>query len=66
MPITDKEITECIRGLERAEDIVDRTFRNAPDSFYKRMAEQSITQSRKHLEEAIDIHIRLAQDAADN
>jgi hypothetical protein len=63
MPITDKEITECIRGLERAEDIVERTFRDEPDSFNKKMAQSAITQSRKHLEAAIDIH--LSRDADD-
>jgi hypothetical protein len=54
---------ELIRGLERAEDIVERTFRDEPDSFNKKMAQMAIAQSRKHLEEAIDI--RLALEAAD-
>lgn len=60
---TDKEMTEYIRGLERAEDIVRRTFDGAPDSFNKKMAQLAIAQSRKHLEAAIDIH--LSRDAAD-
>jgi F0F1-type ATP synthase membrane subunit b/b' len=57
--VTNAELTECIRGLERAEDIVERTFRNAPDDFNKRMAQTAIALSRKHLEEAIDIHLSL-------
>ena len=63
MSATDNELTECIRGLERAEDIVERTFRNAPDSFYKTMAERSIAMSRRLLEQVIDS--RLSRNAAD-